>query len=83
MAACLPVVASAVSAIPEVVADGETGLLAPARDVPALARQLEVLLGDATLRRHMGLLGRDRLETHFSPALMIDRTAAVYERVLR
>jgi glycosyltransferase involved in cell wall biosynthesis len=78
MAAALPVVATAVSSVPEIVIHGETGLLAPPRDLSALAEALAALLGDRALRRHLGLLGQDRLEAHFTADRMIDETAALY-----
>lgn len=81
MAAALPVVASSVSAIPEIVLHGETGLLVPPGDVEGLAVALDRLLRDAPLRQHMGLLGLDRLEAHFSVGQMIDKTIAVYQQV--
>ncbi|MCB9460554.1 MAG: glycosyltransferase [Anaerolineaceae bacterium] len=74
----LPIIASHVSAIPEVVADGETGLLVPPRDVDALADAMRTLLSDRTLRRHMGMVGEDRLETHFGHARMASATIQVY-----
>jgi glycosyltransferase involved in cell wall biosynthesis len=83
MAQTVPIIGSAVSAIPEVVVDGETGLLVPPRDTVALAEALSRLLEDAALRRHMGLLGQDRLETTFSVARMADETHAVYQRLAR
>lgn len=82
MAQATPIIASAVSAIPEIVVDGETGLLVPPRDVDALASAMSRLLGDAPLRQHMGLLGQDRLETHFSASRMVDETAALYGTLL-
>jgi glycosyltransferase involved in cell wall biosynthesis len=78
----VPVIASAVSAIPEVIADGETGLLVPPQDSGALAQALEHLLDDPPLRRHMGLMGRDRLETDFSADRMTDETIAFYAELL-
>ena len=74
----LPIIASRVSAIPEVVADGETGLLVPARDVDGLANAMRTLLSDRVLRRHMGMVGEDRLETHFGHARMANATIQVY-----
>ncbi len=62
MARQLPVVATAVSAIPEIVVDGETGLLVPARDVDALAGAMLTLLADRPLRRYMGQNAEGRLE---------------------
>jgi glycosyltransferase involved in cell wall biosynthesis len=82
MAQATPMLASSVSAIPEIVVDGETGLLVPPRDVDALADALERLLGDTPLRQHMGLVGQDRLETHFSAVRMVDETAALYAQLL-
>lgn len=82
MNAQLPIIASAVSAIPEIVVDGETGLLVPPRDVDALVGALRTLLMDAPLRQHMGLLGQDRLETHFTLSHMVDETSALYHKLL-
>ena len=81
MAQGVPVVGSAVSAIPEVVADGETGLLVPPRDPVALAEALAALLADPARRAAMGAAGRARLEAEFSPARMVGATAALYERL--
>jgi glycosyltransferase involved in cell wall biosynthesis len=80
MAARTPIVASAVSAVPEIVAHGETGLLVPPRDPAALSQALLALIDDPPLRQHMGLLGEDRLETHFSAERMIDATLRLYQR---
>ena len=83
MAQAIPVIASDVSAIPEVVVHAETGLLVPPRDVDALADALTLLLGDKALRRHLGLMGQDRLEQHFTASHMIGETIALYEQLLR
>jgi glycosyltransferase involved in cell wall biosynthesis len=80
MAQAVPIIGSAVSAIPEVVVDGETGLLVPPRDAEALALALAQLLGDEAGRRHMGLMGQDRVETRFSVEQMVTATLGVYER---
>ena len=66
MAAKLPVVASAVGGVPELVVNGETGLLVPARDPEALAGALEQLLADDHARARMGLAGLRRAEAVFS-----------------
>lgn len=65
MAAELPVVASRVGGVPELVADGETGFLVPPRDPQALAAALERLVDDGELRRRLGAVGRVRAETRF------------------
>jgi glycosyltransferase involved in cell wall biosynthesis len=57
-----PVVAARASAVPEVVVDGETGLLVDPNDAEALARALAVLLSDPTRRRALGEEGRRRVE---------------------
>lgn len=82
MAHGLPIVGSAVSAIPEVVVNGETGMLVPPRDEIGLADAMATLLRDAPLRKHMGLMGLERLETQFSVTKMVDETAALYERLI-
>jgi glycosyltransferase involved in cell wall biosynthesis len=78
MAQRVPIVGSDVSAIPEVVRHGETGLLVPPRRPRELAGALHSLLNDRLLRRHMGLMAEDRLETHFTAARMADETIAAY-----
>ncbi len=83
MAAARPVVATRVSAVPEVVADGETGLLVPPEDVPALAGAIIRLCGDAAERRRMGRNGYQRVRERFTAGRMVDETLAVYEEALR
>jgi glycosyltransferase involved in cell wall biosynthesis len=78
MLAGLPVVATHVSAIPEIVLDGETGLLAPPGDVAAVADALEHVLDDSELRRRLGEAGRRRAQTDFSVQRMVERTIRVY-----
>jgi starch synthase len=58
MAFALPCVASRLEAIPEIVSDGETGVLVPPRDVAALARAMSDLLGDPVRAKLMGTAGR-------------------------
>jgi glycosyltransferase involved in cell wall biosynthesis len=82
MAQAVPILATRVSAIPEIIVDGETGLLVTSRDVEALTEALRKLLSDKPLRQYMGLQGQDRLETHFSVAKMVDETAALYYTLL-
>jgi len=78
----VPIIASKVSAIPEIVVDGETGILVQPRDAGGLAAAMTVLLKDRALRKYMGLLGAARLEERFSVERMISGTIAVYEKVL-
>jgi len=59
-----------------------TGLLVPPGDPDALARALNRLLGDESLRRSLGQAARVRVEREFRPEVMIERTLAVYDEVL-
>jgi glycosyltransferase involved in cell wall biosynthesis len=79
----LPVVATRVSAIPEIVVDGETGLLAPPGDAAAVAGALARLLDDVDLRRRLGASGRIRAHDEFSVQHMVDQTIRVYREALR
>jgi glycosyltransferase involved in cell wall biosynthesis/peptidoglycan/xylan/chitin deacetylase (PgdA/CDA1 family) len=65
MAAGLPVVATAISGIPELVDDGVTGLLVPSGDARALADALARLAADHALRQRMGRAGRARVLAEF------------------
>jgi len=83
MAAGRPVVATAVGGVPEVVADGETGLLIPPGDAEALGAAVEALLADPERAAEMGERGRRRAAERFDIRLMLARTKAVYGDVLR
>jgi glycosyltransferase involved in cell wall biosynthesis len=83
MSAGLPIVATAVGAIPEVVADGETALLAPPDSPEAFAAAVAGLVADPVLARRLGVGGYERLSTRFTPVEMARRTAAVYASALR
>ena len=65
MAARLPVVATRIAGIPELVEEGTAGLLAPPGDTLALARAMSDLLADPDLRRRMGEAGRARVTAEF------------------
>jgi mannosyltransferase len=78
MLAGLPVVAARVSSLPELVADGETGLLVPADDAGALAAAIARALGQPEL----GAAGRERAKRAFSVERMTSRTLALYQRLL-
>ncbi len=65
MASGVPVVASGISGIPELVEDGASGLLVPPRNPPALADALERLYRDPALRRRLGQAGRDKVMREF------------------
>jgi len=79
MAYGLSVAASQVGAIPEIVADGESGFLVPPGDVEALAGRLEELISDSRLCREMGIAGRQRALALFS----LERRNALLAEVYR
>lgn len=81
MAAELPVVATRVGGTPEVVVDGETGRLAPARDPDAFAAALLDTSRDAARARAWGAEGRRRLLAHFTIDEMVRRYEDVYREV--
>jgi glycosyltransferase involved in cell wall biosynthesis len=80
MLASKPVVATKVSSIPEIVVDGETGVLVAPDDAPALAAAVTRVLDDPG---SYGKQGLGRARSQFSVARMTDRTLALYETALR
>jgi glycosyltransferase involved in cell wall biosynthesis len=81
MAMGKPVVAFAHGALPEIVADEETGLLVRPGDEPALAEAVVALVRDPVRRTAMGRAGRRRAQTHFTAQRMAAQVMAVYEHV--
>jgi L-malate glycosyltransferase len=81
MACGKPIVATTAGGMPEVVKDGETGLLVPPRDHEAMANAIVNLLTDEHTRRAMGAAGEARVREHFSAERMVQDTLAVYRRV--
>jgi L-malate glycosyltransferase len=76
-----PVVATRAGGIPEVVIDGQTGVLVPVEDPQALGTSIARLLRDPGLRARMGAAARRRA-AEFSVARMTERTIAIYEEVI-
>jgi alpha-maltose-1-phosphate synthase len=97
MACGTPVVASAVGGIPEVVLDGETGVLVPLDQQPEspfepldphqfsadLAAAVNALLGDPALRQRLARAGRQRVEREFAWSAIAEQTADLYARLTR
>jgi glycosyltransferase involved in cell wall biosynthesis len=81
MAWSKPVVATAVNGCPEIVANGVTGVLVPARDSVAWGEAAAELLRNPARAEAMGLNGRQRVEQLFTLPLMIDRTERLYQDV--
>jgi len=81
-AAGVPVVASAIGGIPEVVKDGETGMLVPPEDAAALARAIESVLSDRAAAAARALRARRLVEERFSHGAAISRLLALYDEVV-
>ena len=81
MAAARPVIASNVSAIPEIVQDGKTGMLCAPGDHEGFAQGF-LCLEDADLRASLGAAGHERALIHFTIQRMADATRTIYEECL-
>lgn len=82
MATGLPVVATRVGGLPEIVAEGVTGRLVPCADEHALARAIVEYCVEAQVRLQHGEAGRRRVVSDFTPKAMANAYAALYERTL-
>lgn len=78
----LPAVASRVDGVPEVIIDGQTGLLVPAQDGKALVEPICRLLGDPIFRQGMGANAREFVQRKFSREVMAQGMERLYQRLL-
>jgi N-acetyl-alpha-D-glucosaminyl L-malate synthase BshA len=76
-----PSVATAVGGIPEVLTDGETGLLVPFGDVPKLAQAVERLIKDVPLRQKLGLAAKAAALSRFTAAGIVPQYEQLYRRL--
>jgi glycosyltransferase involved in cell wall biosynthesis len=83
MAAGLPVVATDVGGVPELVADGSSGLLVPPGAAPRVAAAVETMLADPARAGEMGHAGRAIARGRLSHERMMDAVLALYEEVAR
>jgi glycosyltransferase involved in cell wall biosynthesis len=81
MASGIPVVGTRVGGIPELVVDGETGLVVEPDDPAALAAALDSLARSPQRRHELGERGRERAAEHFSAEGVARRTVALYEEL--
>jgi sugar transferase (PEP-CTERM/EpsH1 system associated) len=79
MASGLPVVSTAVGGIPDLVVNGATGSLVPARDAQAMAEALAAYVRAPTLARAHGAAGRARIERHYSVSAMLAAYIDLYD----
>jgi glycosyltransferase involved in cell wall biosynthesis len=77
-----PIVASDMPGCREVVMSGETGLLVPPHDVPALAKAIRLFARNPELRQRMGAAGRARMVAHFSETVIVEQTLALLRAAL-
>ena len=77
-----PVVASRIGGLPEIVLDGETGLLVPPGDWRTLRGAIQCLLDDPAQRERMGALARQRV-VEFQARAVVPRIEQVYQEVLQ
>ncbi len=82
MACGLPVVATEVGGIPEVVVDGKTGLLIEPNNPQALAAAIEKLLNAPDLRIKMGNAGRKRVEQNFTWGKHMQQLIEIYQKIM-
>ncbi|PWU18849.1 MAG: hypothetical protein C5B48_14335 [Candidatus Rokuibacteriota bacterium] len=82
MLAADPVVATRAGSAPEIVVDGETGLLVPPDDPEALAQAVSALIAEPARAHALGRAGLERARSHFSVDRMADETVTVYRRAL-
>ena len=83
MASGLPVLATAVGGNADLVLHGQTGVIVPAADPAAMAREITTLAAHPEQARTMGEAGRRRVETTFSLQAMVNTYQTVYDRQLR
>ncbi len=81
MSFALPIIATNVSAIPELVAHGKNGMLVPAGNVPELVKAMAWMIEHPQKRREMGQAGRERLLYSFGIEKMVEKTLSIYEQV--
>jgi glycosyltransferase involved in cell wall biosynthesis len=78
----IPVIATDLEGMPELITDGETGLLVPPRNPEALAQAMLRMLENPARAKAMARAGRKRVESRFSLDAKLDRTEALYTRLL-
>jgi glycosyltransferase involved in cell wall biosynthesis len=79
MSVGLPVIATNVGGVPEIVQDGVTGILVPPRDSDALTAAMKTLMDDETARQAMGMAARSRILSHHT----LGHSIATYRRIFQ
>ena len=78
----LPVVATAVGEVPQIVSDGETGMLVKPKDVDGLVKGIETIIDNPLLAEKMGEAGRRRMEEKYSSEIICEKLEKAYQEVI-
>lgn len=78
-----PVVATKGGGVPEIVVDGETGILVPPRDPEAMSYAIACLIADRERAKSMGIAGRKRIKESFTIQESVKRVQEVYMRSMK
>ena len=79
MAAGLPVIATNVGGMPDMIADGDVGILVPPKDSQALAKAIETLAANPEKRMALGMRAQETIKTKFAFHDMLNRTIQLYD----
>jgi glycosyltransferase involved in cell wall biosynthesis len=79
----LPVIATAVGGLKDIVVDGETGFLVPSHSPGRIAEKLQLLIDQPDLRKSMGEKGLARAEKEYSAAVYVEKVHQLYQDLLR
>ena len=80
MACGVPTITTNGGALPEVV--GDSGIIVPTKDYPAIANALRRVLSDSRLRKKLGLQARNRMLRHFSWTVAADKLTTLYQSII-
>lgn len=83
MASGLPVVSTRHGGIPEIISNGEEGLLVSEKSVSKLAKKINLLIENPKLRLEMGRKGRQKVERKFNSAKQVKRLESIYRRLIK
>ena len=76
-------IATPVGGVPELVSEGETGLLVPPRSPEKLAEAIGYLLDNSNVARSMGMSGRERVVEYFSEQTMLNQVMTMYREMAK
>lgn len=78
----VPVIATCVAGVPEMITDEETGILIPPGNVDAISQAIRRLLSNSSLRKFLGEKGRERVLREFSKTAMLEKIYSIYDSIL-